>query len=140
MTRHPALLRTALVGLSLTLSLAGCAGKKADPSVAGTSSSGSASSSASGTPSAGTEQRIEVTFTHGKAGGDTGRVPVALGTSVSLVVTSDVADEVHLHGYDIEKELSPGQPATLQFTADVAGVFEVELHHAGTVLLRLQVQ
>jgi len=139
-TRHPALLRTALVGLSLTLSLAGCAGKKADPSAAGTSSSGSASSSASGTPSAGTEQRIEVTFTHGKAGGDTGRVPVALGTSVSLVVTSDVADEVHLHGYDIEKELSPGQPATLQFTADVAGVFEVELHHAGTVLLRLQVQ
>ena len=139
MTRHPALLRTALVGLSLTLSLAGCAGKKADPSAAGTSSSGSASSSASGTPSAGTEQRIEVTFTHGKAGGDTGRVPVALGTSVSLVVTSDVADEVHLHGYDIEKELSPGQPATLQFTADVAGVFEVELHHAGTVLLRLQV-
>ena len=137
MSRHPARLRAALVGLSLALSLAGCAGKPADSATA--TSSSSASASTSGAPSAGTDQRIQVTFTHGKAGGDTGRVPVALGTSVTLVVTSDVADEVHLHGYDIEKELSPGAPATLQFTADVAGVFEVELHHAGTVLLRLQV-
>jgi hypothetical protein len=56
-----------------------------------------------------------------------------------MVVTSDVADEVHLHGYDIEKELSPGTPVTLQFDATIAGVFEVELHEAGTVLLRLQV-
>ena len=145
MTRHPARLRAALVGLPLALSLAACAGKPADSAAAPSSSSGSAassgsaSSSTSGAQPAGTEKKIEVTFAHGKAGGDTGRVPVALGTSVTLVVTSDVADEVHLHGYDIEKELSPGEPATLQFTADVAGVFEVELHHAGTVLLRLQV-
>lgn len=132
-TPRRASLRAAVVGLSLTLLLTGCAGKPADPAA------GSPSSSASSTPSAGTEQRIEVTFEHGEAAGDTGRVRVAQGTSVILVVTSDTADEVHVHGYDVEKELSPGTPATLQFTADVAGVFEVELHHAGTVLLRLQV-
>ena len=147
MSRHPARLRAALVGLPLVLALAGCAGKPAESSASPSSGSASSTSASSSTgssnssapPSAGTEQRIEVTFAHGKAGGDTGRVPVALGTSVTLVVTSDVADEVHVHGYDIEKELSAGEPATLQFTADVAGVFEVELHHAGTVLLRLQV-
>jgi heme/copper-type cytochrome/quinol oxidase subunit 2 len=66
-------------------------------------------------------------------------VPVALGTPVTLVVTSDVADKVHVHGYDIEKDLTPGTPVTLQFDATVTGVFEVELHEADTVLLRLQV-
>jgi hypothetical protein len=138
-TLRRAQIRAALVGLPLVLALplAGCAGEPAASATAA-SASGSTSSSASATKS-GAEQRIEVTFAHGKASGDTGRVQVAKGTSVALVVTSDVADEVHLHGYDMEKELSPGTPATLQFTADVAGVFEVELHHAGTVLLRLQV-
>ena len=132
-------LRAALAGLPLVLALplAGCAGKPAD-SAAATSASGSTSPSASATKS-GAEQRIEVTFAHGKASGDTGRVRVAKGTSVEMVVTSDVADEVHLHGYDIEKELSPGTPVTLQFDATIAGVFEVELHKVGTVLLRLQV-
>jgi heme/copper-type cytochrome/quinol oxidase subunit 2 len=65
---------------------------------------------------------------------------VATGTPVTLVVTSDVADEVHLHGYDIEKELAPGKPTTLQFTASLTGVFEVELHKANVVLLHLQVE
>jgi hypothetical protein len=130
-------IRAALVGLPLVLALplAGCAGRPADSA---TAASGSTSSGASATKS-GAEQRIEVTFAHGKASGDTGRVRVAKGTSVTVVVTSDVADEVHLHGYDIEKELSPGAPATLQFDATIAGVFEVELHKAGTVLMRLQV-
>ena len=137
MTRHRAQIRAALVGLPLAvaLSLAGCAGK---PAASASESSRSGSPSASATKS-GAQQRIEVTFAHGKASGDTGRVQVAKGTSVSLVVTSDVADEVHLHGYDIEKELSPGTPVTLQFDATITGVFEVELHKAGTVLLRLQV-
>jgi hypothetical protein len=137
-TPRRAQLRAALVGLPLVLALllAGCAGKPAD-SASATPASGS-SSSASARKS-GAEQRIEVTFAHGRATGDTGRVRVAKGTSVALVVTSDVADEVHLHGYDIEKELSPGTPVTLQFDATIAGVFEVELHKAGTVLLRLQV-
>jgi hypothetical protein len=136
-TLRRAQIRAALAGLPLllALSLAGCAGKPTDSVSA---ASGSASASASATTS-GAEQRIQVTFAHGKATGDTGRVQVAKGTSVALVVTSDVADEVHLHGYDIEKELSPGAPATLQFDATIAGVFEVELHEAGTVLLRLQV-
>jgi hypothetical protein len=139
-TTRPARLRAALVGLPLLLALplTGCAGKPA-ASATTSATSGSASSSASGTPSAGTEQRIEVTFAKGKASGNTGRVQVAKGTSVTLVVTSDVADEVHVHGYDIEKELIPGTPVTLQFDATVAGIFEVELHHAETVLLRLQV-
>jgi heme/copper-type cytochrome/quinol oxidase subunit 2 len=66
-------------------------------------------------------------------------VPVAHGAHVTLAVTSDVADEVHVHGYDVETELEPGTPAELTFDATIPGVFEVELHESGTVLLTLQV-
>jgi hypothetical protein len=141
---RPAQLRRILVGLLLVLvvPLAGCAGKAPDSpaATAATAASGTSSSSGAGTASGAAEQRIEVTFAHGAASGDAGRVKVATGTAVTLVVTSDVADEVHVHGYDIEKQLTAGEPVTLQFDATIAGVFEVELHEAGTVLLRLQVE
>ncbi|MGZ4540781.1 MAG: cupredoxin domain-containing protein [Blastococcus sp.] len=135
MNLRPALPPRALVALLIAavVPLAGCAGKP-PPAAGSTSSSGSASG-ASGAAT----QRLEVTVAHGKASGNTGRVKVATGTAVTLVVTSDTADEVHVHGYDIEKELAPGKPTTLRFTADVPGVFEVELHKANLVILRLQV-
>jgi hypothetical protein len=80
-----------------------------------------------------------VRISGGQVTGDTGRVPVALGEQVTLTVTSDAADELHVHGYDRAAELAPGTPATVRFPADVPGVFEVELHETGTVLLSLQV-
>jgi hypothetical protein len=127
--------RRALLPLVVgSLVLAGCAGTAPASSSPGpdSSSSGSASSEAAA-------QRIEVEVTGGEVSGDTGRVPVPEGTHVTLVVTSDVADEVHVHGYDIESELEPGTPAELSFDATTPGVFEVELHESGTVLLSLQV-
>ena len=135
MPPRPVLPRRALVALlfAAVVPLAGCAGKP--PPAAGATPSSGSPSGASGAAT----QRIEVTVAHGKASGNTGRVTVATGTAVTLVVTSDTADEVHLHGYDIEKELTPGQPITLHFTADVPGVFEVELHKANLVITRLQV-
>ena len=139
MSIRPARLRRVLVGLLvLVVPLAGCAGKAPDSS-ATTPASGSTASSGASTAAGAAEQRIEVTFAHGKATGDTGRVEVARGTAVTLVITSDVADTVHVHGYDIEEELAPGTPVTLQIDGTIAGVFEVELHEANTVLLRLQI-
>src|SRR5262245_20922101 len=53
-------------------------------------------------------------------------INVKKGDDVHLVVTSDQPDEIHLHGYDIEKEAAPGKPANFEFTADIEGVFEIE--------------
>ena len=140
--------------LVLLLPLAACAGTDASDDAAGTTASGSsapAGESASATPdapggtpaeaapSAETGQRIEVEVAGGQVSGDTGRVPVAVGTQVTLVITSDAADEVHVHGYDLTAELAPGTPAEISFAATIPGVFEVELHEAGTALLALQV-
>ena len=154
MTRRPARLPRALAAsaLVLLLPLAACAGTDASGEAAGsTSSDSSPPTGRSGTqdapeevpqepaPAAEAGQRIEVAVAGGQVSGDTGRVPVAVDTQVTLVITSDAADSAHVHGYDLTAELAPGTPAELSFTATIPGVFEVELHDAGTALLALQV-
>ncbi|MET0764991.1 MAG: hypothetical protein ABWY29_08995 [Blastococcus sp.] len=143
MTVRPARLSAALLGMLGVLAVGGCAGTEASGAPAGSSTSAPSRTTDPGAPSPAADggvTRIEVDLTAGQATGDTGRIPVGLGASVTLALTSDVADEVHVHGYDLTVELTPGQPAELTFDATVPGVFEVELHEAGTVLLTLQVQ
>ena len=79
---------------------------------------------------------VGVTIAAGKVAPDPSRkVEVATGDHVHLSVTSDHADEVHVHGYDIEKEVSAGGTVTIDFTADIPGQFEVEVHHMSPGLL-----
>lgn len=141
--------RRLLLAVPLVVALAGCAGTSVPAATSPSATSPSAPSPAAtepspraeSSPAAGTPagQRIEVTVAGGQVSGDTGRVPVAAGEQVTLVVTSDAADEIHVHGYDLTAALAPSRPAQLSFGATVPGVFEVELHEAGTVLLTLQV-
>jgi guanyl-specific ribonuclease Sa len=65
--------------------------------------------------------------------------PVALGQTVVLRLLSDTDQEYHVHGYDIETQAAAGVEATIEFTADQAGDFEVESHTTDTVLGTLQV-
>jgi hypothetical protein len=83
---------------------------------------------------------ITVRIAGGKATPKIGRVEVARGAQVRLVVTSDVADEVHLHSYELALPLRPGKPATLAFTADKPGLFDVEAHETGVTLVQLLVR
>ncbi|MFI8514419.1 hypothetical protein ACIGHB_25160 [Streptomyces sp. NPDC085460] len=68
------------------------------------------------------------------------RVEVKKGERVTLRVTSDRADTLHVHGYDREATLTPGTPGTLTLTADRTGLFEVETHESGLVLTQLVVR
>ena len=67
------------------------------------------------------------------------KVRVAKGETVALNVASDVSDEVHLHGYDISREVAPGKPARLKFKATIEGIFEVELENRGLEIASLRV-
>jgi hypothetical protein len=91
------------------------------------------------TPAGPSARVLTLTVSGGKASGDTDRVVVALGTPVTINVTSDAADEVHVHGYDKETQIPAGGTGSVAFTADIPGVFEVELHESGLQLLQLQV-
>jgi hypothetical protein len=82
---------------------------------------------------------LEVVVEGGSVVAGGGRASVPLGSSVALVVTSDVDEEIHLHGYDVELPLAAGVPGVLAFTADIPGVFEVELHGSGLGIWDLQI-
>jgi heme/copper-type cytochrome/quinol oxidase subunit 2 len=95
--------------------------------------------SASPTPVRPTTRMIVIRVRGGQASGDTGRVTVPRDTPVTLSVDSDVADEIHVHGYDRKADIPAGGTASVSFTANISGVFEVELHKSELLLLQLQV-
>jgi hypothetical protein len=65
---------------------------------------------------------------------------VRLGEQVVVEVVSTAADELHVHGYDREAPVEPGKTAQVSFTADLPGVFDVELHGSDLKLCELRVQ
>ncbi|MGH9178966.1 MAG: hypothetical protein ACRD0N_10485 [Acidimicrobiales bacterium] len=103
-----------------------------------TTTGGSAASPTTSTTEA--VQVIEVTFAAGQVTGGVRRHEVRLGEKVRLRVTSDVADEVHVHTYDVTGAVGPRQPAELELTATIPGQHEVELEDKGRPLLVLVVQ
>ena len=68
-----------------------------------------------------------------------GQITVVTGERVSFEVESDIADSVHIHGYDILRGLPADRKVAISFEATIPGVFEVELEDAGVLLTRLAV-
>ncbi len=67
-------------------------------------------------------------------------VTVAEGDRVVLRITTDSPLEVHVHGYDLEQEVSPGESAELSFKAKLTGRFEIENHETEEELGTLVVE
>ena len=84
-------------------------------------------------------QTLTVEVVGGAPVGGHQRVAVDLGSVVALMVTSDTAEGVHVHGYDILRAVSDGHPAHFAFIAAIPGVFEVELEGSGRLLLQLEI-
>jgi plastocyanin len=83
---------------------------------------------------------VEVEIADGQVSTDDDRVEVRRGDTVRIVVTSDVDDEVHVHGVEQTATLVAGETATVEFTVDEAGLFEVETHEGDLLLFQLLVQ
>ncbi|MDP2670972.1 MAG: hypothetical protein Q8P13_00705 [bacterium] len=64
---------------------------------------------------------------------------VTEGEEVSLKVSADEADELHLHGYDVAVDLEPGETVELKVKADKTGRFVIELEEAKVDLGALEV-
>lgn len=75
----------------------------------------------------------------GEPVGGVEKIDVENGDRVMIDVSADAADHAHLHGYDIEKDVGPGQTAKFRFEADIEGVFELELHDSGGQIAELTV-
>jgi hypothetical protein len=84
--------------------------------------------------------RVRIVVRDGQPVGGVRRVTVSEGRRVVLIITSDVADHVHLHGYDIMRDVAPGRPARIAFRATIVGTVEAELEDRHLPLARIVTQ
>jgi hypothetical protein len=75
----------------------------------------------------------------GKPRGGVKRMNFDSGERIRFAVRSDVADEVHVHGYDVSKRVPAGGSVRFGFPARLEGVFEVELEERGEQIAELRV-
>jgi hypothetical protein len=61
------------------------------------------------------------------------------GGTVRFRVVSDTADEIHVHGYDVHKDVAKGGTVTFDFPARIEGRFVVELEAKGQQIAQLDV-
>ncbi|WCN79052.1 hypothetical protein [Micromonospora sp. LH3U1] len=155
--RTPALRTSAALAASVLAALlvTGC-GQDDDPSVASPSTTPTSAAPPSATATASTpttsstpsatastpavDKEIIVTIAKRRVDPPTGRVTVSKGQLVRITVTSDVSDELHVHGYDLGARLPAGTPGSVEFRADKTGLFEVETHETELVLFQLVVR
>jgi hypothetical protein len=81
-----------------------------------------------------------VTVVNGKPEGGIKTLTYKKGDTVDLTVKSDTADEIHIHGYDLHKDVEKGGSVHFTFPASIDGRFVVELEDAGEQIASLQVE
>ena len=80
-----------------------------------------------------------IVIKHGKPVGGIADLTYNKGEQVRFKVDSDVSDEVHVHGYDIMKDVKAGGSVSFDFPATIEGVFEAELEGRKEQILELTV-
>lgn len=115
------------------------------PPTSQTPTSGTATSDAASpgtTPSGpGAEARtLEITVAGGAVQPPPTQVDLAVGETLTLVVTSDRDSVLHAHGFEAETPVPAGRPTSVQLTGTAPGVYEVELHDPDLLLLQVAVR
>ena len=81
----------------------------------------------------------EIVVRDGKPVGGVQDLDFKSGDQVRFVVRSDVADEIHVHGYDKAEDVPANGSVRFSFPASIEGVFEVELEGRGVQIAELRV-
>lgn len=135
-----------LAALGAALALAGCGGDdEASPTTTATTTETTETQPTQPAPTTTEEEPpgpkvVRVVVANGVPKGGIVRAKVKKGDRVVLVVTSDVADEVHLHGYDLSLDVAAGGTVRIRFRATVPGRFEVELEERGLQIADITVE
>lgn len=132
------------------LVLAACGGGDDSPTPAGQASSTTAQAGTPTTATGATPTTVATTTTAGTVlavtvrGGQvvegSSRQRANLNQPVTVRVTSDAADQIHVHGYDKYADVGPGRVGEVTFVANIPGVFEVELEQSHRRLFTMEVR
>lgn len=133
--------RVALIAILLAgLAVAGCGGddEPATPTTSAPTTTADASTSTTVAEPAG--RVIEVRLVDGDVEGGPQLETVSVGDTVTIRAVSDVAEELHVHTYDLIVDLEAGTPGEVTFDASIPGRHEVEFERSGQVALTLEVR
>ncbi|MBS1880260.1 MAG: hypothetical protein JST31_12150 [Actinobacteria bacterium] len=98
----------------------------------GTNDEETISSAAGGVPT--------IVVAHGEPQGGVRELTYREGEPIRFKVSSDTADEVHLHGYDVGKDVDAGGTVAFRVPATIPGIFEVELEGAREQIAEVTVE
>jgi hypothetical protein len=141
-------LALAVLGLGISVAVAACGddnGNEASPATTATTASTATQESPPTSPptqptTAETPfQSIRITVKGGRPVGGIQRPALSLGDDAIIYVTSDVADEIHLHGYDLSQDVKAGGTIQIPLHATIPGRFEIELENRKVQLAELTV-
>ena len=85
------------------------------------------SSNDSKTSTASSSGPVAINVVNGKPQGGIQKITVKKGQPVRFTVHSDVADEIHVHGYNFHKDVRKGGSVSFDFSATIDGIFVIEL-------------
>ncbi|HET6623888.1 MAG TPA: hypothetical protein VFG70_05105 [Gaiellaceae bacterium] len=146
-TRRTTVLLVSAALLTGSLALASCGGDdEASGTTTETTTQTTSETTTTTTSQTTTEPEVEkptvvrVTVVGGAPQGGIVRATVDQGDRVRLVVTSDVADEIHLHCYDISRDVAAGGTVTLAFRATIPGRCEAELENRGVQIADITIE
>jgi hypothetical protein len=132
-------LRAAIIGCATVALMAGC-GSSSDTSPTAAEPVPSTDSTASVSVQPDT-LRMNVSIVGGTVEPTNQRLDASVRQSISMSITSDVADELHVHSVPEHTfEIEPGDEQVFTFTVDVPGQVDVELHHSDRTVATLVVR
>lgn len=129
----------ALAAILATLGLAACGGSGDEQTAAKTATT-TTSKPGNAPESASMGGKVPtIVVRDGEAVGGIEELEYDAGDEIRFEVSSDVAEEVHVHGYDLMEDVPAGGTASFDFTAEIEGIFEVELEGLGEQIAELRV-
>jgi len=82
---------------------------------------------------------LQIDIKEGRVVSGTALLRAHEGDEITIRIVSDRRDEVHLHGYDLQAQMGPGDTAVVAFTASRTGRFGLEAHRSHLELATLEI-
>jgi hypothetical protein len=76
---------------------------------------------------------------NGEPVGGVQELEYSAGEQIRFRVSSDAAEEIHVHGYDYSQNVPAGGTVEFDFPAELEGIYEAELEELGVQIVELQI-
>ena len=140
MRKHANRVVLALAALVVAVGLAACGGGGSESGGTSPGAGSTATRPSDGPESASMGGKVPtIVVRDGEPVGGVKELEYDAGDEIRFEVESDVAEEVHVHGYDLMQDVPAGGTVSFDFPAEIEGIFEVELEGLGEQIAELRV-